>query len=219
MSKRECCSDPGHESELDHDTEHTSDVQLEKKTLEELLLDKIHSVVNIDCPDWYIDPGFEIVLAERDKLNSVALACPLRFPPEVEELLNSANAPMHTHFFALPSPQKGTWCVYIIIFETPGRQLKLYIGLGTSESVGMLGRTQQYHPDNYATLPRFVRLAFEEGFTISHIGTLCYTPVPRPGIRPRSRGLVKAAEAVFSVEFNAIIPHPTTDHFVKHLMR
>ncbi|CAK1366051.1 unnamed protein product [Cercospora beticola] len=51
ISKIECCSDPARESDLDHDTEHPSDVQLEKKTLEELWLDKIHSVVNIDSPE------------------------------------------------------------------------------------------------------------------------------------------------------------------------
>ncbi|PPJ50860.1 hypothetical protein CBER1_07079 [Cercospora berteroae] len=108
MSKMQCGSDPAREHDQDYDTQHTSDVQLKQKTLEDLLLDKIHSVVNIGSPDWYINPDFKIMLAERDKLESIALACPLSFPPEVEQLLNSANTPMHTHFFALPSPQKGT---------------------------------------------------------------------------------------------------------------
>jgi hypothetical protein len=52
-------------------------------------------------------------------------------------------------------------------------------------------------------LPRFVKRNFEQGYHISHIGMLCWIPLPSAGLGPRARGFFLLLEAVFAIIFHA----------------
>lgn len=47
------------------------------------------------------------------------------------------------------------------------------------------------------------RSANQEGFEISHIGMLCWTPLPSAGIKPRTKARIQALEGFFADQFLA----------------
>jgi len=78
---------------------------------------------------------------------------------------------------------------------------------------GYTARTNDYDNDKRAkdmrrrhlsrSLPRFVALAFRDGYTLASRGVLCWAPIPRKGIIPRARVRFVAVEAVFTAIFYA----------------
>lgn len=172
-------------------------------------------MVHVDAPSWYTNPDFKFIFTERTSLDSIADATPLSFPPQLSSTLTSPEPPPFSFFLGLPSASPGQWGVYACCLEKEGEAPLLYIGSGTNASTGLLGRTNAYKPDS-TQLPRFVAQAFKKGYTLTHIGVLCWTDMPVAGLQPRARGFIMAVEAAFSVIFHAVIPM-ITDSYIEHL--
>jgi len=64
-------------------------------------------------------------------------------------------------------------CVALVL-EKPGCKPKVYIGSGTSWSLGVVGRFKQY--DDGFLLPVYVEKALDEGYEIVSKGLLCWIP-------------------------------------------
>ena len=91
----------------------------------------------------------------------------------------------------------------------------LYIGSGTDSNLGVISRTASY--TQARSLPRFMKRALDNGYHVAHVGLLCWTPMPPPGIQPRARALFLALEATFTVLLHACIPMITDDD-AQHLL-
>lgn len=79
--------------------------------------------------------------------------------------------------------------------ERPGYKFKLYVGSGTNSLYGVRSRLRDY--DRRSLLPRFVKLACQAGYTITHRGLLCWAPIPPVNLIPLARLWFPALEAVF----------------------
>ena len=137
----------------------------------------------------------------------------------MQAVLESADPPPFSWFASLPSARTVTvkiWAIYAISMVKRGHRGRLYFGSGTNAEHGVTARATDYRPDG-TNLPRFVAQAFRDGFVISHIGLLCWTPLPTPGLVPRARGLFLALEAAFDVIFHAKIK-AITDSYFGHLV-
>ena len=206
------------ESETESDTELESDVELVSDdeleyivTADEKVAHLTCTLVNLNVPAWYINPTFKTVIPDRDAFDDLTAVCPLTYPPTLGDVLNAAGPPRFSYFATLPKPKKGFWAIYAVSMVKEGEKSCLYFGSGTDASTGVTNRTGQYFPGSLM-LPRFVNRALNEGYTISHIGMICWTPIPSPGFVPRSRGLFLALEAVFTVVFHACNPMITDSY-------
>jgi hypothetical protein len=73
-------------------------------------LDHVHQMVDdltwkmlqIDAPDWYINPAYRLVFSERSAYDSIAACSPLTFPPDMDAVLTSPTPPKLAWFKALP---------------------------------------------------------------------------------------------------------------------
>jgi len=189
---------------------------LELSPLAQLVDDLTFKLVSLDAPDWYINPEFGILFAERSSYDSVVASSPLTFAPGLFERLTSPTPPTMDYFMSLPVAAPKTWAVYVVIMVKDGFETGLYIGSGTEGIYGVTYRLACYKPgDNMA--PRFVKQAFAQGYVVAHKGIICSTPLPTPGLAPRVRARFLALEAVFAVLFIATIAAITDDYF-EHLL-
>lgn len=58
-----------------------------------------------------------------------------------------------------------------------------------------------YSDKKHTRLPRFVRLAYDKGYDLGHVGLLCYAATPPATIRPRARLRFIAVEGLFTAMF------------------
>lgn len=209
---------------IDSDDVQINDVDFDDADSDVLDLDAVHQMVddltwnllNIDAPDWYINPAFEVVFGERSAYDSIAACSPLSFPPNLHDVLTSSQPPSLDFFKPLPKPTGKMWGVYACTFEKTGCRSKLYIGSGTDADYGVSTRLRHYRPDGHL-LPRFVHQAFNQGYHLAHSGLLCWTPLPSAALVPRVRARFLALEALFTCLFHAAIP-AITDEYYKHLL-
>ncbi|KXT17371.1 hypothetical protein AC579_3844 [Pseudocercospora musae] len=182
------------------------DFEVELDPVQEKVFDIIHKIALIDAPQWFINPDFRTILGEQEKFDSITSACSLQFPPTLLDTLCSPSPPAYSYFKTLPAPSEGIWAVYAVCLKKVGEKQKLYIGSGTAAEDGVLARVKIYNNETIApNLPRMVKTARRDGFEITHVGLLCWAPIPTPGLVPRSRGLFLAAEATFSKLFQAVV--------------
>ena len=169
------------------------------KTAHQLISDYCLKLVNIDAADWYLNPEFTIVLQPIfyqyfDELHLV-------FDASMQATLSSDTPPHIDFFLSLPAPKQGTWAVYVVVFVDSDGVHHLYIGSGTNATAGVTSRTRDYANKTRVRLPRFVRLAFDRGYELLHIGMLCWTQLPQPTQVPRARLLFLCLEAAFTCIF------------------
>jgi hypothetical protein len=205
-------------------TDDIDDVDFDDADLDVLDLDAVHQMVddltwnllNIDAPDWYINPAFKVVFSERSAYDSIAACSPLSFPPDLHDVLRSSQPPSLDFFKSLPNYTGKMWGIYACTFEKAGCKSKLYTGSGTEAEYGVSKRLSNYRPDG-SLLSRFVRHAFNQGYHLAHSGLLCWTPLQSAGLIPRVRARFLALEALFTCLFHAAIPAITDDYY-KHLL-
>jgi len=141
------------------------------------------------------NPIHDILFPSEEELTKLMLV--MTFTPGLVELLQGNVAPSIAFFQSLPAPGKGTWNVYLLLLEKAGFRSKIYIGSGTDSKRGMHARTNTYM--NQTHLPRLVKKAIDDGFTISHIGVLCSAPIPLAGNRFPLRAFFLLLETMFSL--------------------
>lgn len=179
--------------------------------------DLVWGLINLDVPSWYINPAFKSTFKERSDYDSVAASSPLTMAPSMDAVLSAAVPPPLDFFRSLPDEPEGShWGVYALLMEKSGSKPGLYIGTGTNADLGVWARMQMYKPGG-SLLPRFVKLRFEQGYHISRIALLCWTPVPAPGLAPRVRARFLLLEAAFAVAFHAALA-AITDKWISHLL-
>ena len=103
-------------------------------------------------------------------------------------------------------PPGKQWAVYAALLVKRGSKPKLCIGSGTSAVSGYRSRTRHYYNKKDPLLPRFVRLAYDNGYSLAHIGALCWMPLPSAANVPRARLRFLAVEAVFTCTFYTMYP-------------
>lgn len=140
-------------------------------------------------------PTFEVV--EQLLLES------LTFPPGLLDVLQSETPPTISFFKTLPLHTVRIWGVYLLVLEKPDARPKIYIGASTEKRSGLCNRMGQYRRGE--NFPAHVRRAVDDGYTISHKGLLCWSPIPYGGANFPLRALFLAVEATFTLFFWAMV--------------
>ncbi len=78
---------------------------------------------------------------------------------------------------------------------------KLDIGSSTDAEHGIATRIENYRKGS--ALPKYVKIAITQGYSIDHIDLLFWTPMPTAGLVPKLRGRILALEACFAFVFHA----------------
>lgn len=136
----------------------------------------------------------------------------ITFAPGVMEALQSSTPPTIALFKRLPVRSKGSqvlWAVYVIVLEKRNHRSKIYVGCGTDFRHGVKVRLQHYKP-NSNKLPKLVKKAMGDGWSITHKGLLYWTDLPRPKKRFSSRSLFLILECVFALAFWAMASRTKT---------
>jgi hypothetical protein len=92
---------------------------------------------------------------------------------------------------------------YLLILGKPSSCPRIYVGCGTHTARGVVSRLQYY--DTKTNIPRYVQQAFDDGYTITHKGLLCWASIPDVTIRFPVRDLFVLLEVIFALVFWAMI--------------
>ncbi|TVY24568.1 ATP synthase subunit alpha, mitochondrial [Lachnellula hyalina] len=172
--------------------------------LQKLVDDYMFQHVNLNAPDGYINPDFKIVL-QAEAGRNICAATPLTFAPGLE-VLQSDTPPTPDFWLSTPKPLDKSWAVYAALLTKDGCEPGLCIGSGTDAVDGYMGRVAHYSDKRHPRLPRFVRLLYDKGYDLAHIGLLCWATIPSVIIMPRARRRFIAIEGTFTNIFYSAIP-------------
>ena len=154
----------------------------------------------------YMNALFKQLFFDAVVVSEIASAASLSFCPGLFEAIQAGQPPALSFFKSLPSASKKQWAVYALVLEKQGARSLVYIGSGTQEDRGVLGRW--FHYDNpkkhRQMLPEYVRTALDDGYQIVHKGVLVWSTIPGPTNVPMFRLLFIAMEATFSFLFWAM---------------
>jgi Zinc-finger of C2H2 type len=148
------------------------------------------------------NPMFAIVLPSQDVVKQLLLDSYLAFAPGLLDVLQAKTPPPLSYFKSLPTNVKKRWGVYVVVLEKAGCRPRIYVGSGTDSNNGIAQRFNDYNAER--NLPRFVKQALHDGYTIVHQGLLCWSPLPIPTKVFALRTLFLAIETTFSVVFWAL---------------
>ncbi|KAJ4383002.1 Alpha subunit of the F1 sector of mitochondrial F1F0 ATP synthase [Didymella sp. IMI 355093] len=180
-------------------------------TLQASMDDRLWDAIQLDAPAWFLHPIFKAVFSSRDVFDDICSSCSLSFSPQLPHILSSSSPPSLAEVKSLPAcDSKGLsalWAIYIHTFEKDGRKPRLYIGSATCEATGAGPRLAIYGKPDAATLPRFVKRAYQQGFEKTHTSLLCWSKTPTPEHVPRTRQRYLGLEGVFQMLFFAAIPN------------
>ena len=166
-------------------------------------------ISQIDAPAWFIAGGYGLLFGDATIYEDVVSSSPLTVAPIISELLSSPSPPTSLDFMSqLPQPppisEKKLWGSYGLRMSKPGHPDKLYVGTGLDAKIGVVVRLRCYV--GRRELPRFVRLAFEDGYTITASGLLCWTDLPSASLVPRLNARFKLIETVFTIILRGAYP-------------
>lgn len=143
------------------------------------------------------NPHFDQAFPSVEVIEAALL--PIVFPDGILGASQSATPPPLSFFKGLPRNSKSQWAVYVIVLEKDNCRPKLYIGSGTSQHGGVMKRLGQYRRQEL--LPFYVKKALDNGFSITHYGLLCWSPIPDLTRAASLRGLFLVLEAAFTLWF------------------
>lgn len=170
--------------------------------LQKLVDDYMHQIVNLEAPYWYINPDFKVAL-QAEAGRSICTATPLTFATGLLEVLQSDTPPTPDFWLSTPKPEGKLWAVYAALLTKDEYEPALCIGSGTNAFTGYETRVAHYSDKKHPKLPRFVRLLYDKGYDLAHIGLLCWSPIPCVSIIPRARRRFVAIEGTFTNIFYA----------------
>lgn len=160
-----------------------------------------------ETESWNKNTFFDRFFSTVEELATAFENAEISFAPGLFDALQADDPPSIERFQSLPGLGSQTvWGVYALTLEKPEHQPMLYASSGTNSarhsSGGVKARFNNY--DNRTFLPRYVQLALEDGYTITHKALLCTAPVPPVPIFPVTRILFYGLEACFSYLFWAM---------------
>ncbi|OAQ72199.1 pyruvate carboxylase [Pochonia chlamydosporia 170] len=147
-------------------------------------------------PDRLKNQAFALILPTMEVLQQVVLDSQFTFAPGLLEVLHSTTPPAISYFKSLPLHTK-VWAVYVLVLKKPAERPKIYIGCCAEKRSGVATRLGQYNRG--MNLPRFVRIALDKGYDISHTGLLCWTMIPTAAMRVPLRAAILLLETTFSL--------------------
>jgi hypothetical protein len=145
---------------------------------------------------------YTLIFTSQADLEEMASRISLEFAPGLFSVLRAAAPPTVQYFKSLPTNVNKRWAVYLLVLEKPGFCPRIYIGSGTEAIEGVTSRLRQYNRGD--KLPLYIEKAVKEGYTINHIGLLCWTSIPPAVSQARIRLLFLALKATFSYIFWAV---------------
>lgn len=82
--------------------------ELDQRTkLRNNVLNNIHELVNVDAPDWYINPDFKTILGNKHKLEALADGLAIAIPLQIGDMLYYATKTVKfKDFKTLPKPKR-----------------------------------------------------------------------------------------------------------------
>ena len=166
-------------------------------------------------PNALKNPKFDLLFPIEAPLEEAMSTALLDFAPGFLDVVQSAVPPTIEWFKQLPEKPLNVWAVYAIVLEKMGHRPKVYSGSGTDSGRGVRSRFNRYQKQT-GQLPRFVKQALDDGYTITHKGFLCWAPIPVAGSMYPIVGLFLAMEATFSIVFWTMKSR-TKDYCMPHL--
>lgn len=172
-----------------------------KSAIISVLLPLLWSALHVSC---WINPRFLLVLQSLERISELFEIVGLEFCAGLLPVLHASTPPSIDWFLGLPSTDSTDkkWGIYIIVLRKPGHRYKLYIGSATAYYRGVRARFEEY--DNSKTLPRYVKAALKDGYTIQKKTLLAECPIPEAGNVPVYRVVLLALEAIFACYFWAM---------------
>jgi hypothetical protein len=175
--------------------------------------------VPCDTPTNQMHVYFVYFFTSQAIFEEIASMTSLAFAPGLLDVLKTTARPAIDYLKGLPIETKGAakrWAIYILVLENVCCRPRIYIGSGTDGGRGIQDRFMSYGGGRL--LPAYVENALKKGYTISHYGLLCWSPLPTPGLQPRLRLLILALEAAFSYVFWAMrIVNVKNDYGMSHI--
>jgi hypothetical protein len=171
------------------------------ETLLQLVLLNTWTVLN-DTPASQKQPHFTKYIPNQAVLDKLTSNVSLVFAPGLLDAVQGSTPPTIRYFKTLPTIIKGTpncWAVYLLVLEKASCRPRIYIGSGTSATEGVKTRLADYRRGT--SLPSYVKESIGEGYSIEHIGLLCWIDLPSPGLVLKIRLLFLALEATFAYMF------------------
>lgn len=172
----------------------------EHARLHQLCVDEVWSCLTAPS---YINPSFRVKFPTKETLSALMFTMAPSFCPELLHILDAAESPPVSFFDSWPDtiPSK-TWAVYALVYRKTGHRPILYIGSATDQDHGVESRFRSYRTSHM--LPEGIRIATSSGFTLASQKLLITSPIPAAAIRPQSRLLFVALEAVLTNIFWAL---------------
>lgn len=135
----------------------------------------------------------------------IASTVSINFAPGLWDVLRSATPPTIQYFKTLPNAAKSAllWVIYLVVLEKSGCRPKIYIGSGTQSRQGVRTRMTCYE-NATSTLPELVRRALQDEYKVTHIGLICWIPLPSAVQVPAIRCLFIIMEVAFTCMFWAM---------------
>lgn len=163
----------------------------------------------LDNSSWKVST-FELVLKSRVFTLSLLAAAGLNVCPGLLEVIQHPTPPSITWFESLPSLiPASVWGIYALVLRKDGCLPCLYFGSGTNYSQGVRARISNYNTNTL--IPRYVRKALDDGYTITHRCLLVWCPTPSAGQVPIIRHVFVALEAALTCIFSAF-KNPEKDY-------
>ncbi|KAK3077462.1 hypothetical protein LTS18_010196 [Coniosporium uncinatum] len=177
----------------------------EQTTVGRLVDDYMFRHINLDVPDWYINPDHKALLGSAEGA-SICAATPLTYAPGLLDVLQADTPPSPNFFMTTPTVDGKSWAVYAALLTKDGCDPALYIGSGTDALCGHRKRVAVYHDKENRMLPCYVRALYDGGFDLAHVGLLCWAPIPSPEMVQRARLRFLAVEGTLTNLFFSVIP-------------
>lgn len=168
--------------------------------IRELVDEYLFELINLDAPDWYINPNHRIVLNAPDAPN-----IEVHFAEGLLDVLQSDEPPSFDYFTGLDQPDDKHWGVYAFTMTKKGCPPALCIGSGTGSRDGCEHRTNRYYDKKHKDLPKFVRKYYDKGYNMANMGLLCWSDIPPVTVQPRIRQRFLAFEGTFTSLFYSAI--------------
>lgn len=143
-------------------------------------------------------PRFE----SQDLLEEFMEDMRISFVSGISDVVQAPKPPKIDYFKSLSTIAESSWVIYGLVLEKVDCRPDFYVGSATNSIDGAQSRFQDY--DEEVNLPRLVKEALEDGYTITHRCILCRAPIPPPAMRFRLRDLFLTLEAIFSIVFGAM---------------
>ena len=151
-------------------------------------------------PEDMINQAFSRVIPDLQAMETL-LNSSFSFAPGLLAVMQATNPPSISFLKNLPLQVGKIWAIYVLVLEKAGERSKIYVGSATHTVGGINARLGGYRRRD--CLPRFVEKALKDGFTITHTGLLCWTPIPLASDVTHLRTLMLILEAAFTLWFGA----------------